>query len=202
MKPIARKTLAVVVVLLCAALLSGCIVTIEQDWWQEHPRRTATLYIYLRDYYADFPLSRGYVDLYEHRWSGWEYIGTWEADRYGYVVVRDGYLYCDGCGGEDERDFLVVADAPGYYREDFEIELSYRHPSETLTFYLVPLYGRAEAGAISGDDSADVAATPETYRTGADTPGPKADADRTAGKVVVGEVETDPVGVSEGTAAQ
>ncbi|MBN2565715.1 MAG: hypothetical protein JXB46_08390, partial [Candidatus Eisenbacteria bacterium] len=83
----------------------------------------------------------------------WDHVGTWDVDRYGYARVRDGYLYCDDCGHQEEQ-FLVVVRASGYYSEDFEIELSYYHPSETLTFYLMPYYGREGDSGASAPDSA------------------------------------------------
>jgi hypothetical protein len=141
MKPIARRTLTVLALVLTVSLLSGCIVRIEDIWCDDHVRR-ATLHVYVRDYYSGAPIDWARVKLYERDWWSWDHVGTWRVNDYGYVVVRDGYLSCDGCGGPEEEDFLVVVTASGYYSEEYEIELSYYYPSETLTFYLVPWYGR------------------------------------------------------------
>jgi hypothetical protein len=149
MKPTARTTLSALALLLTASLLSGCIVHVEDIWCESHARR-ATLYVYVKDYYSGAPIHWAMVELYESDWWSWDYIGTWEVNDYGYVVVRDGYLGYDGCSGPEEKDFLIVVNASGYYSNDYEIELSYYYPSETLTFYLMPYYGR-EAGEDSED---------------------------------------------------
>jgi hypothetical protein len=182
MRPIARRSLAAATILLTAALLSGCIVCIEDPCGHDTARRRASLYIYARDYYSGAPIPWAYADLYERDWWDWDYVGTWEVNSYGHVVVRDGYLYRDGSGGRESEDYLVVVGAYGYYTEDYSIELSYYYPSETLTFYLMPAYGRA-AGAGQSDEGERFRAerTPAPVLSGPPDDG------HPAGKIVVGD---------------
>lgn len=147
MTPTARRSMTVLLIVAVSVLLSGCIVCIDDDWCDNYSPRRATLFIYVRDYYSGVPIPWARVQVYERDWWSWDYQGTWEVNDYGYVVVRNGYLYCDGCGGQEEKDFLVEVHASGYYSEDYVIELSYYHPAETLTFYLVPVYGRDGDGS-------------------------------------------------------
>jgi hypothetical protein len=146
MKPIARITLAAIALALVASLLSGCIINIEDIGCGDRVRR-ATLYVYVRDYYSGAPIRCARVELYERGWWSWDYIDSWGVNDYGYAAVRGGYLSYDTCGGYEEERYLVVVSAPGYCTTEYEIELSYYYPSETLTFYLVPWYGR-EGGKV------------------------------------------------------
>jgi hypothetical protein len=138
MRATARRVCVAAILLIVALSVSGCIC--GPGWWRcarHHPRRAA-LHVHVYDYYTFAPIHWAVVDLYQDSWSGWDYIGTWPVNRSGYTTVYGGHLHHDGCCGVEERDFLVEVHASGYYSEAFEIELSYRHPSETLYFYLVP----------------------------------------------------------------
>ncbi|MBN2565849.1 MAG: hypothetical protein JXB46_09065, partial [Candidatus Eisenbacteria bacterium] len=92
MTDIARRPLTAVMLLLVAALLSGCIVCIDDIGCCDRNPRQATLYVYVRDYYSGASISWAYVELYESDWWSWDHVGTWDVDRYGYARVRDGYL--------------------------------------------------------------------------------------------------------------
>jgi hypothetical protein len=133
-------------VVLVSTALSGCIVCIEDPFGCGTAGRMATLHVYARDYYTQMPISWAEVDLYERVWWDWDYQGTWPVNQGGYVTVPCGYLYRDGCGGDEEEDFRVVVHAPGYCSERYDIELSYYYSSETLTFYLVPCGAKAAGG--------------------------------------------------------
>lgn len=167
MRQTARKLVTATVLLLVPALLGGCIVCVEDNFCDNRPPRMATLDVYVLDYYSGFPVSWATVELRERDWWSWDYLGSWPTNPAGYARLYGGYLYNDGCGGDDEEDFKVVVRASGYHYEEYEIELSYYYPHETLTFYLLPWLPRD--GAPDDDARSDV---PE---------------DLPAGKVVVGE---------------
>lgn len=173
MRPIAKRLVTAVVLLLVPALLGGCIVCIEDIFCDNRPPRMATLNVYVLDYFSAMPIGWATVELYERDWWHWDYLGSWQANPAGYAMLHGGYLHHDGCGGDEEEDFRVVVRASGYYTEEFEIELSYYYPYETLTFYLLPWQGR------EGDPEDGARALPSE--------------DRPEGKVVVGE----PDGVEE-----
>ena len=182
MRPMARRFLTAGVLLaLIPFTLSGCIVCIEDVFCDNRPAHMATLHVYVLDYFTGAPIPWARVDVYESDWWSWDYIGTWSVGPWGYATVRCGYLYPDGCGGEEEEDYKIVAYASGYCSERFTLELSYYYPSETLTFYLVPCAAREgdEAGAGSEIDR-DVGAAPGAV-----------EAAPSHGKVGVGEPEED-----------
>ena len=180
MRPTARVSLrrfltAGVLLLTIPAMLSGCIVCIEDPHCGPRPRM-ATLQVYALDYYTGRPIPWAEVKLYERDWWSWNYQGVWPVNPAGYVSINCGYFYYDGCGGSEEEVFRVVVYAPGYYSEHYDIELSYYYPSEILTFYLVPHVAREAGDAESGSQrearGLEDAGSPETARP--------------AGKVVVG----------------
>ena len=181
MRPIARVSLrrfltAGILLLIIPMMLSGCIVCIQDPYCNAPPPRTATLHVYALDYYTGMPIPWAEVDLYVRDWWDWDYRGVWPVNPAGYTAIRGGYLYYDGCGGGEERDFRVAVYAQGYCSERYDIELSYHYPSEVLTFYLAPCATREaedadpdlrrEAGGLEPADSPEMA--------------------RPAGKVVVG----------------
>jgi hypothetical protein len=179
MRPVAKKCLsACVLIILVSAMLSGCIVCIDDIFCDNRPPHMATLHVYVLDYYTGMPITWAHVEVSESDWWSWDYIGTWPVGPSGYANIRCGYLYPDGCGGHEEEDYRVIAYASGYCSERFTLELSYYYPSETLTFYLVPCGARdgAEDGTDAGLNEAgeDVSGTSEMS---------------SPGKVVVGEQE-------------
>ena len=180
MRPIARvfrrRSLTVGILLLITPMMfSGCIVCIEDPFWDTPPPRTATLHVYALDYYTGRPIPWAEVEVYERDWWSWDYQGTWSVNSAGYAAIRCGYLYSDG-GGGDEEDFRVVVYASGYCSERYDIELSYYYPSETLTFYLAPCAARGDGDAES-DSRRDAVGL-----GGAVTP----NTNQPSGKVVVG----------------
>ena len=153
MRPIVKRLLvATVVLVVVPALFSGCIVCVEDLFYDNRPPRMATVHVYVLDYYSGAPIPWASVEIYERDWWSWDYIGAWPVGITGYTVVPAGYLYYDGCGGPDEEDFRIITRASGYYSEEFVLELSYYYPSETLTFYLVPWQGREGVGGEKLDD--------------------------------------------------
>ena len=152
MKPIAKRFLIAAVLLTVPLFVSGCIVSPDW-WWGEHHRpRSATLHVYVYDYYTYAPVPWAFVEVYEEDGWDWDYVGTWPVNRGGYAAAHGGYLYADGCGGCDEKDYRVLVDASGYLSEWIDIELDYWYPAETLYFYLLPRQGR-DAGSIGGGDT-------------------------------------------------
>lgn len=151
------RRLAVIVALLAiACCFSGCIVWYGCPWCDRRPPRMATLHVYVSDYYTGYPVSWATVDLYEEHWWYSDYLGSWPVNGAGYAQLLGGYLYWDGEGGDEERDFLVAVRAHGYCGETYEIELDYYYPSETLHFLLVPCY--------SSDDGSEPEEVPEDER--------------------------------------
>lgn len=178
MKPKAMRVLsAAVLVLAAATALSGCIVCVDGSWCDGHHSRPATLHVYVYDYFTGAPIPWAVVELYESDWWSWDYIGSWHVNSAGYVQLRAGSLYYDDHGGAEQENYRVVVHASGYFSEDYEIELSYYYPSETLSFYLAPFYGREQV---------------DPGKTETDQPTPDATAEqdgpvRSTGKVIVGE---------------
>lgn len=190
MRPTVKKALsAAVLVLAATTMLSGCIVCVDEWWCDEHRSRPATLHVYVYDYFTGAPIPWAVVELYESDWWSWDYVGSWQVNHAGYVWLRAGRLDYDGHGGAESEDFRVVVYASGYYSEDYEIELSYYYPSETLRFYLAPIYGQArvEPGdvdiKVQIDGPAELNEPPE--------------GERPSGRVIVGGSE-DRVDESEG----
>jgi len=174
----AKRLIGAVALLLTVPLLmSGCIVCIE-DICHDRPARMAMLYVYAVDYYTGVPIHFAEVEVWERDWWDWDYQGTWPVNQMGYAGIRCGYLYYDGCGGREEEDFRVVVYAPGYHTESYDIELSYFYPAETLTFYLMPGYGRD-----AGDDAGFEAGTRTPEEVKQLVPG------QSAGRVDVGGTE-------------
>ena len=162
MRPsVKRLTAAAVILVVVPALLSGCIVCVEDLFCNNRPPAMATLHVYVMDYYTGAPIPWASVEVYERDWWSWDFIGAWPVGGSGYTVVPAGYLYYDGCGGAEEEDFRVVVRASGYYSEEFVIELSYYYSSETLTFYLVPWQGREGVPDGKLDDATEPA---DVYR--------------------------------------
>ncbi len=181
MRPIARVSLrrfltAGILLLTMLTMLSGCIVCIQEPYCDTRPPRMATLHVYALDYYTGMPIPWADVELYVRDWWSWDYRGVWPVNSAGYTAIQGGYLYYDGCGGGEERDFRVVVYARGYSSEHYDIELSYYYPSEMLTFYLAP-YAAREAG------EADPGLRREAG--GLEPPG-TLETERPKGKVVVG----------------
>lgn len=140
MNAITARTRVAAILLTVPLFVSGCICR-PDCWWGRHPQpRQATLHVYVYDYYTYNPVSWAVVELCEEDGWSWDHVGTWPVNSVGHAMVRDGYLYHDGCCGSDDREFLVEVGAHGYHFESIEIELDYWHPSETLYFYLVPWY--------------------------------------------------------------
>lgn len=134
----ASKVGLAAVLFLVMLLASGCIVM--PVWWNDYHRtpRMAVVHVHVYDYYTFAPVSWAQVELYEESWWNWDYRGTWQVNSAGYTAVQGGYLYDDGDGGPEDRDFGMEVYAAGYYTEWFEIELDYWYPAETVSFYLVP----------------------------------------------------------------
>jgi hypothetical protein len=188
MKATARRISALLLVaVVVPALLPGCIVWLDDPWCSDYPPRMATVQVYVRDLYTGAPIPWAQVELYERDWWDWDYIGRWPVSPSGYVTVFGGYLYHDSCGGSEREDFRVVVYADGYYSDFYQVELSYYHPWETLTFYMMPWYG-AERPGSQGDAVPDEASVPEegTFQFSDDESGHE----KTA-KVIVGEEEQD-----------
>jgi hypothetical protein len=123
-------------------LLSGCIVC---PWcWEcdNQPPRMSMITVSVSDYYTGAPVAWASVDLYESDWWDWDYIGTWPVNSYGHTTLYGGYLYYDGNGGPEDEYFKVVVYASGYEALSYNVGLDYRHPAETLYFYLAPRYAR------------------------------------------------------------
>jgi hypothetical protein len=178
MRPNAKRLIAAAAFLLIAPMiLSGCIVCIE-GVCHNPPPRMAMLHVYALDYYSGMPIPFAQVEVYERGWWSWDYQGTWPVNHTGYAAVSCGYLYHDGCGGREDEEFRVIVYASGYYDEAYDIDLSYRHPDETLSFYLMPYYGRDAGG--SSTEVAPGTRTPEEVE--ALTPG------QSQGRVEVGGV--------------
>jgi hypothetical protein len=169
MRPIAKRHLvAGVLVALVSVMSSGCIVCIDDIFCDNRPPHMATLHVYVLDYYSGAPIPWAQVEVSESDWWSWDYIGTWSVGPSGYAVVRCGYLYPDGCGGDDEKDYKIVAYASGYCSERYTLELSYYYPSETLTFYLMPCWASEGGEDVPHSDlngaGADEPGTPELSR--------------------------------------
>ncbi len=187
MRPNAGRFALTAVLFLVLVLVSGCIFV--PSWWNDHGRapRMAVLHVHVYDYYTYAPISWAVVELYEESWWSWDYRGSWHVNPAGYVAAHGGYLYDDGRGGPEERDFGVEVSAGGYYPEWYEIELDYWYPAETLSFYMVPWDGCSDCGKpVEGEP-------PEIH-----------DHDLPAGRVRVGEPDVieadDPAAVEmEGT---
>jgi hypothetical protein len=180
MRPKAKRVVtAVAMLLIVSVLLSGCIVCVDDVFCDDRPPRMATLTVYALDYYSGAPIPWAHVELYESHWWTWDYLGTWPVGPGGYARLHCGYLYHDGCGGQEEEDYRVVVYASGYHSERFDIELSYYYPAETLYYYLYPSYAR-EVGET------DPGTAIESGPTGVGT----AESWETRGKVEVGEQES------------
>jgi len=181
MRPIARASrkrflTAGILLLIIPIMLSGCIVCVQDPYCNTPPPRAATLHVYALDYYTGRPIPWAEVELYVwDRWN-WDYCGVWPVNPAGYNVIYGGYLYYDGYGGGEERDFRVVVYARGYCSEHYDIQLSYYYPSETLTFYLAPWAAR---------DAGDTDPGPRREAGGLE-PEDTSETERPAGKVVVG----------------
>ncbi len=137
MRPNARVAALTALIVIGAAVLSGCIVV--PVWWDDHypsAPRMSVIHVHVYDYYTYASISWAAVELYQKSWWDWDYMGTWQVNSGGYTALQGGYLYDDG--GSRERDFGVKVYAAGYYTEWFELSLDYWYPVETLSFYLVP----------------------------------------------------------------
>jgi len=179
MRPRAKGFLIAGVLLLVVPLmLSGCIVCVDDVYHGSPPPRMATMHVYALDYYTGMPIPWARVELYESDWWCWDYEGTWPVGPTGYAVIPCGYLYPDGCGGNEEEYYRVVVYASGYHTERYDIELSYYYPSETLSFYLLPAYARDAGEVVPGTEDG-------TGLGGAEAP----ESTEARGKVVVGEPE-------------
>ena len=148
MRPTARVSLAALMLLVALLFSSGCIV--QPGWWWDdgYPPREAAFQVYVCNYWTAAPIQWAVVELYEADWWSWDYRGSWPVNPGGCATVDAGYLYCDGCGGSEEREYRLVVRADGYCSEAVDIELNYYHPWESVYFYLVPWYaGSGEPGA-------------------------------------------------------
>jgi len=134
---------ALLAIVICS---SGCIVWCGWPWCEHANPRMAVLHVYVSDYYTGYAIPWATVELYETDWWDDDFLGSRQVDGGGYAQLYGGYLYPDGRGGDEERDFLVRVYASGYCWESYEIELDYYYPSETLHFYLVPCFMRGEGG--------------------------------------------------------
>jgi hypothetical protein len=115
----------------------------------------ASFRAYVYDYYTGAPIPWGFVEVYEEDWWSWDYVGTWGVGPYGYVTASLGYVYYDGHGGAEDREYRIEAYAEGYYSEWVDIRVSYYDSHETIYFYLAPWYAR---------DGAEGEAAPEHER--------------------------------------
>jgi hypothetical protein len=153
MRAIAKRLWVAAVLLAIPLFISGCICG-PGWWWGDHRHpRMATFHVYVYDYYTCAPVSWAVVEVYEEDWWDWDYVGAWSVNPAGYATAHGGYLYHDGCGGSEEKDYRILVEASGYQTEWIQIELDYWRPSETLYFYLVPWYGRqgeSTAGDVEG----------------------------------------------------
>ncbi len=94
MRPVAKRFLKIgVLFLVVPALLSGCIVCVDDVFCDNRPPRMATLHVYARDYFTGTPIPWARVELYESDWWSWDYQGTWPMSQAGYVGVPCGYMY-------------------------------------------------------------------------------------------------------------
>jgi hypothetical protein len=179
MRAIAKRFRVAAILLATPLFVSGCICGPGCWWWDDQPSpRRATFHVYVYDYYSYEPLPWAVVELYEDDAWDWDYLGAWPVNHAGYAVARGGYLYHDGCGGHEERNYRVLVEASGYQTEWIEIGLDYWYPSETLYFYLVPWYGRdGEPQKEAGEEPWDLPLDerpPDRVMVGepkADTPG-------------------------------
>lgn len=143
MRPVARKLMAIAVLLVVPLMFSGCIVSIWDDCWScgQCPPRRAQIHVYVYDYYTGAPVPWAVAELYKEHWWHWSLIGSWHVDPGGYARLYGGCLYRDGCGGPEEKEYKIAVYASEYCSESFSVELSYYYPSETLYFYLWPWCG-------------------------------------------------------------
>lgn len=142
MRPNAKATALAAVLILVLLVGSGCIVV--PVWWNDHYNRAprmSVVHVHVYDYYTYAPISWAVVELYEESWWSWNYLGSWHVGPTGYVSASGGYLYDDGDGGPEDKNFGIEVYADGYYPEWFELDLDYWYPTETVSFYLVPWYG-------------------------------------------------------------
>ncbi len=133
---------ALAIVITIPLLLSGCVVCPWCWDYDERPPRMAMVHVTVSDYYTGAPVTWAAVDLYEEDWWDWDYVGTWPVNPYGHTTLYGGYLYDDGDGGPEDEEFLVEVYASGYEALSYGLDLEYRHPTETLHFYLMPYYAR------------------------------------------------------------
>ena len=149
------KTIFLMLLIAVASIsMSGCIVWLDDVWCDDYPPRMATVHVYALDYYTGTPIPWAMAELYERDWWDWDRINRTSVDGSGQAVLYGGYLYRDECGGTDEQDFRVVVYADGYYSDYYQVELSYHHPWETLTFYMLPWYGRDAVPEKPNDEDA------------------------------------------------
>ena len=143
------RWIGLAVLLAVPLLLSGCIVC---PWcWDcdDRPPRMAMVYVTVSDYYSGAPVAFAEADLYEEDWWDWDYVGTWPVNPYGRTTLYGGYLFDDGDGGPENKDFKVVVYASGYESLSYRLELDFHRPTETLHFYLMPYYaGDGEGPAV------------------------------------------------------
>ena len=151
MRAIAKKFWVAAILLVIPLFVSGCICGPGWWWGDHHHPRMAAFHVYVYDYYTCAPISWAVVEVYEEDWWSWDYVGAWPVNPAGYAAAHAGYLYQDGCGGCEEKDFRIGVGASGYFSEWIEIELDYWRPSETLYFYLLPWYGPAGRPVEEGD---------------------------------------------------
>ena len=144
MRATVKKTCILLLVFAIPLLLSGCIC-----WpccWSDAPPRRAIIHVYVYDYYSGAPVSWAVAELYEEDWWYWDYIGSWAMDPGGHAVLYGEYLDGGECSDCDSETYRIVVTASGYYGEACEFRLDYYHPSESVYFYLLPYYGREDAG--------------------------------------------------------
>ncbi len=143
----AKRWIVAALIVIVPFVLSGCIVW-DDCWWCDsthRPPRMASFRAYVYDYRTGAPIPWAAVEVYEEEWWSWDYIGTWGVGPYGYVTANLGYVYYDGCGGCEDREFRIEAYAEGYYSEWVDIRVSYYDSHETIYFYLAPWYMRDDA---------------------------------------------------------
>jgi hypothetical protein len=149
----AKKWVFAALLVIVPFIMTGCIVW-EDCWWCDHgsrPPRNTSVRAYVYDYYTGAPLTWGFVEVYEDDWWSWDYIGTWGVGPYGYTTIGLGYVYYDGYGGCEEREYRVEAFADGYHSEWVDIRLSYYDTHDTIYFYLAPWY-RTDGPPGTGSD--------------------------------------------------
>ena len=173
-----RTVFLMLLIAVASIPMSGCIVWLDDVWCDDYPPRMATVHVYALDYYTGTPIPWAVAELYERDWWDWDRISRSPVDGYGQAVLYGGYLYRDECGGADEEDFRVVVYADGYYSDYYQVELSYHHPWETLTFYMLPWYGRDAAAEKPTDE--------DTPQSESDYVFPEGDAERPHGRIEVG----------------